>query len=162
MPSLSSWGKKGYGATWIDDENSWIYRHVLHASRLMSDMADGAAAASDNSGQQKRSTGKERALNQAARELLLAQSSDWPFMIKNHTAAAYAEKRLAGHIQNFLVLHREITAGTINNASLLKLEMQNSLFADLDYRIFCRKSSGKEFIERIGPQIGQKFINRMR
>ena len=146
MPSLSSWGKKGYGATWIDSENNWIYRHVLHASRLMADMAD---AASDNPPQRSNSKVIERALNQAARELLLAQSSDWPFMIKNRNAAAYAENRLTGHIQNFLSLHREITTGTINRASLSHLEMRDSLFPNIDYRIFGRKSSGQEFVERI-------------
>jgi len=146
MPSLSSWGKKGYGATWIDGENNWIYRHVLHASGLMADMAD---ASLKNPARVSSSELMKRALNQAARELLLAQSSDWPFMIKNRNAAAYAEKRLAGHIQNFLALHREITAGPINSASLEHLERQNSLFPDIDYRIFGRKSSGKEFIEGI-------------
>lgn len=146
MPSLSSWGKKGYGGTWIDGENYWIYRHVLHASRLMADMAD---AAPDNAAHCSNAKMIQRALNQAARELLLAQSSDWPFMIKNGNAALYAEKRLTGHIQNFLSLHREISGGAINSASLERLEMRNSLFPDIDYRIFGRKSSGQEFVKRI-------------
>jgi 1,4-alpha-glucan branching enzyme len=146
MPSLSSWGKKGYGATWIDRENNWIYRHVLHASRLMADMADAASATAARHGT---ATVIERALNQAARELLLAQSSDWPFMIKNGNAAAYAEKRLTGHIQNFLSLHREITTGAVSSASLEPLEMRNSLFPNIDYRIFGRKPSGQEFVERV-------------
>ncbi|MBA4372218.1 MAG: DUF1957 domain-containing protein [Thermodesulfovibrio sp.] len=145
MPSLSSWGKKGYGATWIDGENNWIYRHLLHAARVMSNMADTAAANPAFSS----SKVITRALNQAARELLLAQSSDWPFMIKNRSAASYAEKRLTGHIQNFLSLQREITAGEVNVASLEQLEIRNALFPDVDYRIFGRKSSGQEFIERI-------------
>ncbi|MGC2064580.1 MAG: 1,4-alpha-glucan branching protein domain-containing protein [Thermodesulfovibrionales bacterium] len=146
MPSLSSWGKEGYGTTWVNGENNWIYRHVLHASRLMAEMAD---AASDNPAQHSNSKVIDRALNQAARELLLAQSSDWPFMIKNRSAAAYAEKRLTGHIQNFLSLHREITTGTINSTSLEHLEMRNSLFPNIDYRIFGRKSSDQELVKRV-------------
>ncbi len=158
MPSLSSWGRKGYGATWVDSDNNWIYRHLLHASRLMADMADNAPGPREQRQNSGPGTGRipghisrlrERALNQAARELLLAQASDWPFMIKNRNAAAYAEQRLTAHIQNFLALHREITAGTINRAVLENLEMRNSLFPDMDYRLFCRKSSGQEFIERI-------------
>ena len=35
---------------------------------------------------------KSRALNQAARELLLAQSSDWPFIMKTGTVVEYAVK----------------------------------------------------------------------
>ncbi|MHB8880628.1 MAG: glycoside hydrolase family 57 protein, partial [Thermodesulfovibrionales bacterium] len=39
MPAMSSWGEKGYSATWIDSSNDWIYRHMIHASRRMSDLA---------------------------------------------------------------------------------------------------------------------------
>lgn len=146
MSSLSSWGRQGYGATWVAEKNNWIYRHLLHAARLMSGMADTAL---ENPAPPGRAPLLRRALNQAARELLLAESSDWPFMIKNHSAAGYAEKRLTGHIQNFLALQRGITAGDINAPALERLEGQNALFPDIDYRIFGRKGSGQKFIEGV-------------
>ena len=42
-----------------------------------------------------------RALNQCARELLLAQSSDWLFIITNGTMVDYAKKRIKDHIGRF-------------------------------------------------------------
>lgn len=148
MPSLSSWGKKGYGATWVDAENNWIYRHIIHASRLMADMADTSLPsdlARTEQGSSSDITG--RALKQAARELLLAQASDWPFMIKTGTAADFAENKLIEHIQNFLSLHKGITTGHINRASLEHLEARNALFPHIDYRVFSRKYQDKSLLK---------------
>jgi len=36
-------------------------------------------------------------LQQAGRELLLAQASDWPFMISREIATPYARERFDGH-----------------------------------------------------------------
>ena len=38
---------------------------------------------------------------QAGRELLLAQASDWPFLIRMGTAEGYARRRVEGHLQAF-------------------------------------------------------------
>ncbi|MFQ5599903.1 MAG: glycoside hydrolase family 57 protein, partial [Candidatus Krumholzibacteriia bacterium] len=72
-PSFSSWGYKGYAEVWLEGSNDWIYRHLDRAARTMAELA---SAHPDASGV------LERALNQAARELLLAQSSDWAFIMK--------------------------------------------------------------------------------
>ena len=37
----------------------------------------------------------------AGRELLLAQASDWPFLIRMGTAGAYARSRVEGHLRAF-------------------------------------------------------------
>jgi len=42
---------------------------------------------------------RERAAHQAARELLLAQSSDWPFLVTTGQAADYAIERFRVHAQ---------------------------------------------------------------
>ena len=42
-----------------------------------------------------------RALNQAARELLLLQSSDWLFIITNNTMVDYAHRRIKDHTGRF-------------------------------------------------------------
>ena len=46
-----------------------------------------------------------RALNQMARELLRAQSSDWLFIITNNTMVDYAHKRIKDHIGRFTKLY---------------------------------------------------------
>ncbi len=127
MPSASSWGNQGYSANWLDSSNAWIYRHLHRAARVMSE----TAGRNMNAGGITR-----RALTQAARELLLAQASDWAFMMKTGNASAFAEKKFREHIQNFFLLSDQITAGEINNSHLMHLEEKNALFSDLDYRIY--------------------------
>jgi 1,4-alpha-glucan branching enzyme len=78
----------------------------------------------------------KRAADQAARELLLAQSSDWAFMMKTGNASEFARKKFIGHMNNFLSLHSEIASGKIRRKKLLALEQANNLFPDLDHRMF--------------------------
>ncbi len=77
-----------------------------------------------------------RALNQAARELLLAQSSDWPFIMKTGTMVSYAHMRLKSHIANFTRLYEEIKRNAIDEKRLTELENKNNIFPDIDYRVF--------------------------
>lgn len=127
MPSFSSWGEKGYSSAWINTSNDWLYRHLHHAANQMVEMSlkySGATGA------------RKRALNQAARELLLAQSSDWAFMIKTGNASGFAKNKFTEHMNNFLELEREIHSGRINNNNLSALENKNKIFADIDFKIF--------------------------
>lgn len=126
-PSLSSWGQKGYSSTWIDTSNSWIYKHMHRAAKRMQDMA----------GKNFRARGLLRkALNQAARELLLAQSSDWAFMMQKEKASEFATKKFTEHITNFSILHHEITSGRINREALALLEHKDNIFSDMDFKIY--------------------------
>ena len=77
-----------------------------------------------------------RALTQAAKELLLAQSSDWPFMMKTGQQSEYAVKRLKDHLLRFLRLSDEIRSGQIDEVWLKELEEKDNLFPTLDYRCF--------------------------
>ncbi len=43
----------------------------------------------------------EELLNQTARELLLLQSSDWPFLVTTQQAAEYATERFQEHLSRF-------------------------------------------------------------
>jgi 1,4-alpha-glucan branching enzyme len=77
-----------------------------------------------------------RALNQAARELLLAQSSDWAFIMKTNTTVEYAKKRTRDHIARFTYLHRVLTEGGIDEAILREFEERDNIFPELDYRVY--------------------------
>ncbi len=78
----------------------------------------------------------KRALDQAARELLLAQSSDWPFIITHKTMVPYAEKRVRLHITRFIKLYNDIRARSVDADWLAKIEYIDNIFPDLDYRIY--------------------------
>jgi 1,4-alpha-glucan branching enzyme len=78
MPSASTWGNQGYSEHWINDSNHWIYPHLHQASAKMTKLAADFKAVTPHSL-------PERTLNQANRSLLLAQASDWPFIMKTGT-----------------------------------------------------------------------------
>jgi 1,4-alpha-glucan branching enzyme len=78
----------------------------------------------------------ERALNQALRELLIAQASDWPFMMSTGNAVQFAEKTFKEHMNNFFALSRDICSGEIREAHLTALEKKNAIFRDIDFRVF--------------------------
>ncbi|OGR90157.1 MAG: glycoside hydrolase [Elusimicrobia bacterium RIFCSPLOWO2_01_FULL_59_12] len=127
QPEMSSWGDKGYHEVWLNGANDWIYRHLHKATELMIDLAE----------QNPSATGlRERALNQAARELYLAQSSDWAFLMTVGTATSYAQKRTLDHLNRFLALNQQIRQNTIDDLFLSEIERRDTIFPHLDYRVF--------------------------
>jgi len=84
---------------------------------------------------------KGRALNQAAREVLLSQASDWPFIIHAGTTVSYAKRRIREHLQNFTRIYDALCSGVVSTEWLTKLEKRNIVFPELDYRIFSRRRS---------------------
>ena len=84
QPPMCTWGAKGYAEVWLNPTNDWIYSHLERAAERMVTLAH----------QHPDAQGLERrALDQAARELLLAQASDWAFIMKTGTMVEYAKKR---------------------------------------------------------------------
>ncbi len=126
-PSLSSWGYKGYNEVWLEGSNDWIYRHLHTAAWRMSELA---AAHPHAEGLTK------RALNQAARELLLAQSSDWAFIMKTGTMVSYAVRRTKEHVSRFTRLYHSIRAGAIDEGWLRDIEYRDNIFPHIDYRVY--------------------------
>jgi 1,4-alpha-glucan branching enzyme len=126
-PPLSSWGSGGYAHMWLDGSNDWIYRHLHNCARHMVGLARDFPDASAL---------QRRALNQAARELLLAQSSDWAFIMKTGTMVEYAIRRSREHVLRFLRLHEQLRAGNINETWLSELEAKNNIFPEIDYRVY--------------------------
>ncbi len=126
-PSESSWGYKGYHEVWLEGSNDWIYRHLHEAADRMVELARLKPNA----------YGLElRALNQAARELLLAQSSDWAFIMKTQTMVPYAIKRTRDHIARFTKLYNDIKAGKIDEDWLRDIEYKDNIFPEIDYRVY--------------------------
>jgi 1,4-alpha-glucan branching enzyme len=77
-----------------------------------------------------------RALNQAGRSLLLAQASDWAFIMKTGTAVEYAQGRIRDHLARCHWLIDAVEAGTVDGARLAALETMDNIFPELDFRIW--------------------------
>lgn len=127
-PSYSSWGDKGYAEFWLNETNDWVYPHLHVAAERMVELARGHNANGNGLTQ--------RALNQCARELLLAQSSDWAFIMKTGTMVEYAVKRTKSHINRFNKLYDELKGGNVDEDWLSKCEYLDNIFPEIDYRIY--------------------------
>ncbi len=123
--SMGSWGAGGYNEVWLNGANDWMYPHLHRAEERMAGLAK---AYPQSEGLLR------RALNQAARELLLAQSSDWPFMITMNSAPDYAADRARLHLDAFESLYNDITGWTLKESSVALLEQRDRLFPEVDYR----------------------------
>ena len=77
-----------------------------------------------------------RALNQCVRELLLAQSSDWPFIINTGTSEGYAVRRIKDHVARFRYLADSIEKKSIDEEYLSAMEEIDNIFPNADYRLF--------------------------
>ncbi len=126
-PSLSSWGAEGYNQVWLDDSNDWIYSILHNATEKMINLSNNLINPSFIA---------KRVANQMARELLLAQSSDWAFIIKTNTMKEYAIKRTLTHIDNFNKLADQLTSDALDLNYLKNLEEENNIFPQLDYKIY--------------------------
>jgi 1,4-alpha-glucan branching enzyme len=129
-PEYSSRGINGYGETWLDVSNDWMYRHVFRALERMIELAERFP---DDSGL------KERALNQAAREILLAQSSDWPGMLYRQESSGLARSGIEDALRNFTTIYEALGSNYISTEWLTNLERRHSIFPHINYRIFRRK-----------------------
>jgi 1,4-alpha-glucan branching enzyme len=134
---LSSWGEGGYSEVWLNPANDWIYQHLHHAEGRMIELCD----------LYPRSEGTlHRALSQAARELLLAESSDWPFILRVGSTIQYATRRLREHISRFNYLTDRILDEGVNEPGLEAIEAVDNIFPAIDYRVYSR------FWTSAGPQ----------
>jgi 1,4-alpha-glucan branching enzyme len=124
LPAASSWGEEGYWRVWLNESNEWIFPHLQVAQERMSELAnqfphaDGLTA---------------RALKQAAREVLLAQASDWPFILRAGTSPEYARRRVKDHLLRFLALYDQLTKTGVDEAWLREIESRDNLFPDVDW-----------------------------
>lgn len=126
-PALSSWGDKGYFEVWLNGTNDWIYRHLHKCENRMTEMANRFPEAGGL---------LLRALNQAARELLLAQSSDWAFIMTTKTMAEYAEKRTKDHVHRFNGIYMQVMENRIEEKWIAELESKDNIFQEIDYRVY--------------------------
>jgi 1,4-alpha-glucan branching enzyme len=88
LPS-GSWGANGDFSMWLNEGTVWTWERLWPLEETFWDAATAALA----------SPPARPVLAQAARELLLAQASDWQFIISTGAAADYAEQRFTEHCE---------------------------------------------------------------
>jgi len=124
VPAHSSWGDGGYGEVWGSDKAEWIWPHIYglnhHLRRLKA----------RHKGTRDKNT--KRALVQFERELLLLESSDWPFILHTGTQTGYAYTRLAEHIEACRDLKQMLENNSINTERLDVLAWKHPGFDEED------------------------------
>ncbi len=134
----SSWGAGGGHFTWLNVDTQWMWPPIHAAERRMEELvarhpsADGEILT---------------VLNQAARELLLLQSSDWPFLVTTGQAKEYAAQRFTKHLERFNRLaeiasaQQDILEG--DRQFIAKIAERDNPFPAIDYRSFAERQGSE-------------------
>ncbi|SAY38717.1 glycoside hydrolase family 57 protein [Candidatus Synechococcus spongiarum] len=122
-PAPSSWGQGGYHAYWLNDSNAWAIP-LWHRCGLRME----SLAARHGHHEQ-----RQHLLRQAARELLLLQSSDWSFILRSGTTTDLAREQIHRHVERFQTLADALDSGQAPPPDWLKaVEAEDNLFPDLN------------------------------
>jgi len=122
-----SWGAGGTHFVWDNADTAWMWPIIHEAETRM------LAAVEANP---KARLVKRKILDQAARELLLLQSSDWPFLVTTGQANDYATQRFREHVERFNMLLDSLDAGSPDEELADKLWERDKIFPEIDYRWF--------------------------
>lgn len=126
----SSWGAGGNDFTWMNPETEWMWP-IIRDMELRMEALVAAYPEADGA--------RKQALDQAARELLLLQSSDWPFLVTTGQAKEYATKRFRDHVGRFEEMADIAESEEVSPAQakrLAELEAQDNPFPEIDYTDF--------------------------
>ncbi len=129
----SSWGEGGHHWVWLNQDTYWIWPHIYESEKKMEDLAKKYKDTEDNF--------IRRVLNQAARELLLLESSDWPFLITTWQARDYASNRFTEHLDSFRNLVDAIEHGRKDEEFrkyLDTIEEKDKIFLNIDFTIYAK------------------------
>jgi 1,4-alpha-glucan branching enzyme len=127
-----SWGAGGAHFVWDNADTHWMWPIIHDAENRMARVtASGAPSVNHASA----------VLAQAARELLLLQSSDWPFLVTTGQAKEYAVQRFRDHVDRFNTLLDGWEAGRPDDALAAALWEKDKVFPDIDVRWFAPSAS---------------------
>lgn len=128
---MSSWGENGYSDVWLNPGNEWIYRHIMECCIIMDQTVHLHKHTEDKA--------IRRIVNQMARELLLLQSSDWPFIMKMGTMVDYARKRVNVHANLFFELTTMLKPESFSEDRLKEIEEEHPIFPEMKFEDFIWK-----------------------
>lgn len=122
-----SWGAGGTHFVWDNADTSWMWPIIHSAEQRMLNAVQAHQAA----------RGAVRTvLDQAARELLLLQSSDWPFLVTTGQAREYAIQRFRQHVERFDLLLDSLDRDEPDADLAEKLWERDKVFPEINYRWF--------------------------
>ncbi len=133
-----SWGLGGGHFTWRNVDTEWMWR-LIHTAELRMEKLVSMYPQVEG--------GMKELLNQAARELLLLQASDWQFLVTTGQARLYAENRFLQHLGRFHQLADLAEAGIIDGPALSLCRSfweADKVFPYLDYRCFADREGRGE------------------
>lgn len=113
QPAESTWGAGGHLGVWLNPSNADLQPRLRSAGARMVSVARAAITAIESDDFKEGRLGEWA--RKAGRELLLAQASDWPFLIRMGTAEAYARRRVEGHLQAFDDLAKAVLSANGNH-----------------------------------------------
>jgi len=118
-----SWGANGDHSMWLNDRTAWTWTRLAPLEQAFWDAAPAALA----------SAAARPVLAQAARELLLAQASDWQFIISTGAVVDYAERRFTQHCDDAERLIKALVADAPQSVEALadELARRDDLFPDV-------------------------------
>jgi 1,4-alpha-glucan branching enzyme len=134
----SSWGAGGNHSTWMNLKTEWMWPVIHGAERRMEQLVAENPDPDSDMG---------RVLAQAGRELLLLQSSDWPFLVTTGQADEYATKRFREHVERFDLMADTAESGKFGpeaREQLDLLERRDNPFPTIDYRDFAERQGHAE------------------
>src|SRR5207248_1344798 len=135
-----SWGQQGTHFTWHNADTVWMWPVINDAQERIEAIV--AAHAGDRN--------SVDALRQLARELLLLESSDWPFLVTTGQAREYAELRFTQHVERFEQLAAQIEAGNVDHSFVTRLWEIDKVFPDIEPQDFrAREGVAAEPIETL-------------
>jgi 1,4-alpha-glucan branching enzyme len=145
-PAASTWGENGHLSVWLDPSNAWIYPQLQSATNRMTQLVQQHTNTVVGQPLRLSSEGTaveapalqiaDRVLKQLARELLLAQSSDWAFLMKTGTAREYATQRTIEHLARFNRLHDQFVANSLDEEFLRDCEWRDNIFPNVNWRYY--------------------------
>lgn len=119
----SSWGSGGHWQVWLNNDTQWMWTIIEEAEKKMAILVDRY--------KDDKNAPTKRALEQAARELLLVQSSDWPFLVTTGQAKQYAIERFKEHHERFEKLNDMLIANQIDEETLKEIESTDNCFSEI-------------------------------
>ncbi len=123
-PSPSSWGQGGYHNYWLNDKNAWIVPEITKAGKIFVEIS---------SKNKYNDALSRRILRQAARELLLSESSDWSFILRAGTTTELAKDRIKRHLSRFWKLINILEYEVKSDLKFLEnIEEEDNIFPNID------------------------------
>jgi 1,4-alpha-glucan branching enzyme len=131
----STWGLNSDFTVWQNPEHGWIWPYINTSCLEMEQLLEGVRPQDERG---------ERILCQLARELLLMQGSDWPFLLFTTQAKEYANQRFHHHHQRFRKLVWAATDladhGRLSEPELRAMEDVDCPWPDIEYALFSHYS----------------------